>query len=234
VGPSGFNDPPRPFVFRTRHLDGKTIPAGLIFHVGVNFFIPSAPLLAELIRTFSELARQGFGPNRSRAALESVSIHSSGGDELRHDCLPLVSLSLAPVAHAVENVRIDFLSPTELKNAGEVVEVPQFDILMRRVRDRVSTLRALYGGGPLEIDHQSLNQRAGLVRLVRFNTRHVSDSRRSSRTGQVHPLGGFIGFAEYEGDLSEFLPHLEIARWTGLGRQTVWGKGEIALTRVNI
>ncbi len=26
--------------------------------------------------------------------------------------------------------------------------------------------------------------------------------RRSSRTGQVHPIGGFIGEAEYEGELT--------------------------------
>jgi hypothetical protein len=51
--------------------------------------------------------------------------------------------------------------------------------------------------------------------------------RRSSRTGQVHPIGGFVGEAEYEGDLAEFVPYLHAARWTGVGRQTVWGKGEI-------
>jgi CRISPR/Cas system endoribonuclease Cas6 (RAMP superfamily) len=51
--------------------------------------------------------------------------------------------------------------------------------------------------------------------------------RRSSRTGQVHPWGGFTGAAEYQGDLAEFMPYLRAARWTGVGRQTVWGKGEI-------
>jgi hypothetical protein len=29
--------------------------------------------------------------------------------------------------------------------------------------------------------------------------------------------------------MAEFLPYLEAARWTGVGRQTVWGKGEIAV-----
>ncbi len=51
--------------------------------------------------------------------------------------------------------------------------------------------------------------------------------RRSSRTGQTHSIGGFIGEAEYEGDLREFVPFLRAAKWTGVGRQTVWGKGEI-------
>jgi CRISPR/Cas system endoribonuclease Cas6 (RAMP superfamily) len=43
----------------------------------------------------------------------------------------------------------------------------------------------------------------------------------------VHSLGGFTGEAEYEGELAEFLPWLRAARWVGVGRQTVWGKGEV-------
>jgi hypothetical protein len=60
----------------------------------------------------------------------------------------------------------------------------------------------------------------------------VDIRRRSSRTGQTHGIGGFTGFAEYEGDLAEFLPWLEAAQWTGVGRQSVWGKGEIRLQRL--
>jgi hypothetical protein len=58
----------------------------------------------------------------------------------------------------------------------------------------------------------------------------VSIERRSSRTGQTHPIGGFQGTVEYTGPLDEFLPYLEAARWTGVGRQAVWGKGEIAVS----
>ena len=36
-----------------------------------------------------------------------------------------------------------------------------------------------------------------------------------------------VGVAEYEGELGEFVPFLEAAQWTGVGRQTVWGKGAI-------
>jgi CRISPR/Cas system endoribonuclease Cas6 (RAMP superfamily) len=53
--------------------------------------------------------------------------------------------------------------------------------------------------------------------------------RLSSRTGQRHPLGGFVGEAEYEGELGEFLPYLRLGKWVGVGRQTVWGKGELEL-----
>jgi hypothetical protein len=69
--------------------------------------------------------------------------------------------------------------------------------------------------------------------MTRCDIRHTDVERRSSRTGQVHPIGGFIGEAEYEGNLTEFVSYLRAARWTGVGRQTVWGKGEIAVTCSN-
>src|SRR3569832_2914484 len=37
-GPSGLADPPRPFVFRVRHLDVCRIRAGEPFTVGLNLF----------------------------------------------------------------------------------------------------------------------------------------------------------------------------------------------------
>jgi hypothetical protein len=95
------------------------------------------------------------------------------------------------------------------------------------VRDRISTLRELYGEGPLAIDFRAFGERAGHVRMTRCDIRQVEIVRRSSRTGQVHPIGGFVGQAEYEGELAEFVPYLRASRWTGVGRQTVWGKGEI-------
>jgi hypothetical protein len=64
--------------------------------------------------------------------------------------------------------------------------------------------------------------------MTRCEIQHVPVERTSRATGETHSLGGFTGVAEYQGDLGEFLPYLEIARWTGVGRQTVWGKGEIA------
>ena len=121
-------------------------------------------------------------------------------------------------------LRIRFVTPTELKGAGE----PEFSVLMARVRDRISTLRALYGPGPLKLDFRAFGERARRVRLVRRELQVVEEQRLSTRTGQRHSIGGFIGIAEYEGPVAEFMPYLEAARWTGVGRQTVWGKGEIA------
>jgi len=138
-------------------------------------------------------------------------------------------LSLDPPAKPVTRVTVRFVTPTELKGASSE---PEFGVLASRIRDRISTLRELYGDGPLEIDFKAFGERAAQVRMTRCEFQHVAAERRSSRTGQTHSLGGFTGEADYEGDLTEFVPYLEAARWTGVGRQTIWGKGEIHVTRV--
>jgi len=134
-----------------------------------------------------------------------------------------VRVSLDTPDREVTRVRVNFLTPTELKGADR----PEFAVLFARIRDRVSTLRAFYGAGPLPIDFAALGERAAHVRMTRCDLRWIEEERVSRSTGQRHSIGGFVGVAEYEGDLAGFVPYLDAARWTGAGRQTVWGKGEI-------
>jgi hypothetical protein len=203
-----------------------------------RFFAPSAPPgqspsgLADLPRPFVFRLQdsRNIGMNvfatrppatelfiRALRHIDAFDIESVEGTELLR--LPLAASS-APVAR----LRVCFLTPTELKGADR----PAFGILLARVRDRISTLRQLYGDGPLNLDFKAFGERAGRVLTTRCDLADVEAERISRRTGQRHSLGGLTGVAEYAGDLAEFIPYLEIARWTGVGRQTVWGKGEIA------
>jgi hypothetical protein len=214
-GPSGLADAPRPFVIRAAALDGCAFSRGDTFSVDVHLFDPL--LLEHFTRALSELERSGLGAARTPVALRRV--------EDRPVSLCLAAKPPAPVRTAT----VRFLTPTELKTAGEVARDPVFEVLFSRIRDRISTLRQLYGDGPLAIDFRALAERAARIRMTRCDLRWEQSERRSSRTGQVHPIGGFTGEAAYEGDLDEFLPYLEAAWWTGVGRQTVWGKGAIRL-----
>jgi hypothetical protein len=214
-GPSGLADPPRPFVFRVRHLDGASFRAGDPLEVRLNLFTPAQDLVA---RAFEDAGREGFGPGRGRAELRAW-----------HAEPIAIDLSPRPETH---RTRIEFLTPTELKHEGRIAARPEFAILAARARDRIGALRALYGPAPLDLDFAAFGARAAAVRMTRCDLHEISVDRRSSRTGQTHPIGGFTGAAEYEGSLGEFLPFLEAARWTGVGRQAVWGKGELALSGI--
>ncbi len=207
-------------MFRATHLDGLTIPSGAAFHFDLNLFDTASADINSLAAAFAELAREGLGPGRGKVELTQVS--QSHGVTLE----PL-ELSLDPPAKPVSRLLVRFITPTELKCGGQIAAQPDFGILAARVRDRIGTLSELYGDGPLPIDFRGFGERAALVRMKRCEIRTVVRSRRSSRTGQVHSTGGFVGEAEYEGELTEFIPFLKAASWTGVGRQTVWGKGQI-------
>jgi hypothetical protein len=239
-GPSGLADWPRPFVFRATHLDGCTLAFGASFHFDLNLFDTRTPAIAYLVLAFAQLAHEGLGPGRRKVELVSVYqldeaaqpsalIYDSAAATVRQNA-PLQQLDLDSHGGPVQKVRVEFLTPTELKSGQNVASKPEFGILAARIRDRISTLRQLYGAGPLDIDFRAFGERANRIRMIRCDIRQVDVRRQSSRTGQIHSIGGFVGEAEYEGDLTEFVPYLNVGRFTGVGRQTVWGKGEIGIT----
>jgi hypothetical protein len=233
--PSGFADPPRPFVFRAAHLDGRFFKAGESFHFDLHYFETAEPPFEAIVRSFTKVVEAGLGPLRGRAHLACVEQLNAAGnavhtayDGLLQDLAAPLSLSLEPTEH-IDRLGVQFVTPTELKAGGAIPKHPEFGVLFARVRDRLSTLRAFYGPGPLQIDFAGLRERADLIRTERCDVHVVTAERRSSRTGQVHQIGGFVGEAEYAGHLSEFFPFLRAAQWTGVGRHSVWGKGQIAV-----
>jgi hypothetical protein len=214
AGPSGLADQPRPFAFRAAHLDGITVQPGKPFHFDVHLFDLREAARRYFVNGFEQVALAGLGPARARVSLVSVEPEP-------------VSIELNAPLEVAARVRVRFVTPTELKSGQKLAARPEFPILFARLRDRISTLRALYGPGPLDIDFPAMGERAARVRLSRCELQWTEVERRSSRTGQTHPLGGFTGEAEYDGGIGEFLPYLRAGCWTGVGRQTVWGKGEI-------
>ncbi len=241
-GPSGFADWPRSFVFRAAHLDGQTIRAGENFHFDVHMFDANDPSLQYFVLAFAQLARAGIGPGRGLAELAAVDqLDLAGatvdrvfdGDRFHLGKLaPPIRVDLGQAHISVARARVRFVTPTELKSEHKLADRPEFGILFGRLRDRVSTLRTLYGSGPLDIDFRATGDRAAAVRLTQCELTRTGADRLSSRSGQRHPLGGFVGEVEYQGELDEFMAYLRLGKWVGVGRQTVWGKGEIEITEL--
>lgn len=202
AGPSGLSRPPRPFVIRAKALEGRTLQPGERFCFDLHLFDTRNPVLEHFAKAFAQWA-------------DLVSVQHAE-----------VAVDLDTARDPVSSVRVEFQTPTELKSSAGGWQA-EFSVLLARARDRISTLRSLYGEGPLEIDFHGLAERAQAVKTVRGKLRRIALERRSSRTGQHHDIGGVVGFAEYEGDLTEFLPYLEAAHWTGVGRHCTWGNGQI-------
>jgi CRISPR/Cas system endoribonuclease Cas6 (RAMP superfamily) len=50
----------------------------------------------------------------------------------------------------------------------------------------------------------------------------------------MHELRGYAGWAEYSGTVGPFLPLVQIGSYTGVGRNTVWGNGEIRIMKTSL
>ena len=216
--------------FAPRTWTVECIAPGERFHFDVILFQIDDPPISYFVRVFTELAGEGLGPGRGKALLErveQVGLDGTAAELSRLGDVRPSSISLDADHRDIRRVEVHFVTPTELKSGSDIVTRPEFGVLLARIRDRVSTLRALYGDGPLHMDFAAFGERAEAVRIERCDLRHVHAERLSTRTRQRHPLGGLAGVVEYAGSLAEFVPFLEAAQFTGVGRQTSWGKGEI-------
>jgi hypothetical protein len=238
AGPSGFADPPRPFVIRAGALDGRHFQPGGRFSFDLHLFMNDPAALLPIAQAFQVFLADGLGPCRARVELLSIEVLNEAREPATEifsnrqpGILPHVGLvaGLSPDKEEADEVQVGFLEPTELKHEGALVERPEFFILMARLRYRIRALCELYGSGPMAIDYVGLIERARRIQIRTSNLSWISTERRSSRTTQRHPLGGFVGTVTYAGPLAEFLPWLRAGYWTGVGRQTVWGKGVIDL-----
>jgi CRISPR/Cas system endoribonuclease Cas6 (RAMP superfamily) len=131
-------------------------------------------------------------------------------------------------------LRLEFTTPTEIKSAGRVLTRPDFFPLVERLAERVWALGRLYQDWPEQSGFRDLLTAAQQVELVAWEWSRTDWKRRSARSGEVHSIGGYTGWAEYHGPLGRVLPLLEIGRWTGVGRQTVWGKGEFQVAELEV
>ena len=225
-------------MLRPRDIEEHQFEPQNTFCLDVHLFALEEKLLVYFVLTFLQLTREGLGPGRMPVELITVralslqrkptSLVWSQEDSSFIPVPPPLQIELHPVQRAVDRLKVEFRTPTELKSEGVIAKVPEFSILFGRVRDRISTLASFYGQG-LHFDFKAMGERSKTVKLVGSQLQWEQAQRKSSRTGQQHSLGGFVGWAEFEGDLSEFVPWLEAAYWSGVGRQTVWGKGEITV-----
>ncbi len=210
-GPSGLADPPRPFVLRAKHLDGLALTPGETFYLHLHLF---AQFSAQITEAFHD-AQPFHGAVRLRDSEPQIEI----------------VLPLFPTGSEIDQATVDFLTPTELKHNDTLASTPCFSILFTRAATRLRSLAGFYGQ-PINLDFESLAARSEQIELLEHSLTYERAQRFSTRTGQTHPLGGFAGRARYQGQLRDFLPILRAAQYTGVGRQTVWGKGEIKVTAV--
>lgn len=237
-------DPPRPFVLADPHPSAPSLPGGEPLSLGLTLAGSAAAELPYFVVTLRRLGHDGIGPFRTRFEVDAVhcvdaadmagpAVFERGADLVRPLRVPLRARDLTrPGDAAARRVRVRFLTPADLRSEGETSAggAPAFGTLLRRARNRATALATFFGDAPIEHDARATGDLADRVSLARAEVARAEMVRRSSRTGQHHPIGGVVGSAVYEGEeIGGLMPWLRIAEAIGVGKHATFGNGRIAV-----
>lgn len=238
---SALQDVARPFVFDPPTDEQAEFAPGTPVTFGLVTVGRASRLVPYFVSAFRNLADEGLGPRRAPFDLAEVAALDARGTPtaLYQSTSPLVRLA-APTLRAADLVRpsdaertrvtLRFVTPLELKDQGAPVHRPELGAIVRRLRDRANMLSTFFADAPLALDFRGLSALADGVRLLDDRTRPVHVSRRSSRTGQRHDVGGLLGEATYEGSgIATLMPLLRLGEAIHVGKHAAFGNGRVGV-----
>ena len=229
--PSGYREPPRSFVLRSPDWSQRTLAPGEHLITSLHLFDRRSEILNALLLAYSRMGDAGLGPGRAPLSLFQIrqpgrptALWTSRQGGPIHPPAAM-TMDLSPCETAPQRIKASFLTPTEIKVQGEITRDAAFEPLFARLHERISFLIKYYSDSTTALASDLTLNAARKITTLRQSLRDVGVTRYSTRTGQSHPLEGFVGDAVYEGDFTCLWPWLKASEWTGVGRQTVWGKG---------
>ncbi len=210
---------PRPYVFRPDPRVDSTFQLVLVGS--------AAALLPRITRIFLKLESRGLHRGGPPFELAGITCLEPGGERpLSPDDPPAprplddwVPGGLGP------DLLLRFTAPASIASGGSPVDRPEPGPVIRRMRDRLSTLAAAWCGGPPEWDFAALGRLADAVALLEDRTTWVRRRRRSGRTGESYSISGFTGEALWRGVPPELLPIVAGCSLVGVGKRCAFGNG---------
>jgi len=192
--------------------------------------------LPYFIYAFDELGQSGIGRKNGQFLLKavyevgvsdtSVRIYDSGAKTLAdHD--GRWSLDEITSDVAVDGVLgVTFLTPTRVKEGGEFASDVSFQLLVRSLLRRVSSLLYFHCNVDLNLDFKEMIERAGSVETRQNRLNWHDWERYSNRQKTRMKMGGVLGSVQYEGDMTEFSPLIKLGEQVHVGKGTSFGLGK--------
>jgi hypothetical protein len=117
-----------------------------------------------------------------------------------------------------DTLTLDFASPTVLLSSREAVYEPDFPAFIDSLFGRISAVIDNHGENEFVLPY-SLIARKPLVRATH-------DIKRVHINSNNHPIDGFVGRISYHGDVTRYLPYIDLGGQLHLGKKTTRSCGE--------
>lgn len=243
---SNFSEVPRPFIIAPAADRRDTIRRGEKLTFGLTLIGHGNNHLPYFLVVFKEMGQIGLGRGRGKYRLESV----FGVDFKQYGLVPVYDIqsetitanNLAFTGKAITNrtaalptdrITLEFVTPTRLKQRGKWVwDGPTFEVLVRSLLGRLSSLSYFHCGERLEADFRGLIDRAAEIQIVNAETHWEDWDRFSTRQKKRIAMGGLVGRVTYKGNLKEYHSLLSVGEFIHVGKGNVFGNGQYKIVEV--
>ncbi len=211
---------PRPYLFRTDPIRRDRFVLVLVGS--------TARLLPRIVRIFERLTARGLTPEAPPGRLERVEVLEPDGgvsDAPGSGPRPLPLTAWLTDLTRPSTLRLEVISPTEIRARGRMVRDGAPGPFLCRLRDRLSSLSAAWCGGPPAWDYDALGELAHRIVVRSSRISWAERTRRSGTTGRRYPASGFLGTMEWAFVDPLLLPLLAAGELLGVGRHCAFGNG---------
>lgn len=233
---------PRPFVIEPPLSRQRDFREGDELDFGLVLIGRAVRYLPYFILAFERLGERGLGKDRAAFSVDEVQhlgVDGSGhviysGDDGGLTHIPpraFETPAYAAAGFGDHGITVNFVTPTRLKSNGRICTKPSFEILIRALLRRVSSLLYFHCDSDTDIDYTAYCRLARDVRTADDGTKWVDWSRYSTRQGRSMDLGGFVGKVRFEGEMQPFLPLLSAGTFLHVGKGCVFGLGRYEVLR---
>lgn len=227
---------PHPFVLTPPLSSQNHYAPGEEFTFELTLFGSSIHVVETFIYAFEKLGEWGIGKGQGKFRLKSVTNATGGpvwqarpnwqGGEVQ-----VINYDqFLKDDRSPEALRIEFLSPTRILYRDKLAREITFEIFIRNLLRRASSLAEIHCGEKWQLDYKHLIDLAcNTVQMVESRLDWQDWERYSSRQERRMKLGGLVGTASYQGNIRPFLPLIRLGEYLHLGKNTSFGMGKYCL-----
>ncbi|MBI5930827.1 MAG: CRISPR system precrRNA processing endoribonuclease RAMP protein Cas6 [Chloroflexi bacterium] len=245
-GQRGIN-PARPFAIRPPLPlimgDDQVFMVGEQFSFGIDLYGDVADLFGYVMQAVYRMGNIGVGYGRGRFTIQQAQAINpltrttqelfERGHIIQTPGVPVTQTSVQQAVKLLptHTLVLRFLTPTEIThNKGQVATRPEFNRLIPRLIERCQALETYYTETPAPTEvwrerHLELSQLSQAISLEKSHTHWVRIESGSRRTTERTSVSGFVGQAEFRGDIQPFLEWIIWGQSLHIGKNAVKGNG---------
>lgn len=226
---------PHPLIIIPPKRNLRLVTQGQQETIELRLIGKAAAYLPFVILAFDRLGESGLGYSSVNFSVENLA--DDAGDVIYrksehkiHKDPSVTSLAVCPgkTSHGV--FTIHFTTPTRLKIDGSTNRMPTFFDVVSSLCRRTMLLSYFHCGGSGEPFHGAFLDKTDDVELIKSNVTRIDNKRFSSRQKREIPMDGVMGSLTLRGDYGFFLPLLKAGELVHIGKNTIFGFGQIHVT----